>query len=286
MLYRAIRIFRIVFSLAFMAMVVAAAFLPSAHAQRLAHFLAHMEIVPALLTAGGLWVSAWAVITLLFGRIYCSSICPLGTLQDVVSRLASRRLTGPLDRYRYRHDRPMLRVLMLIVFVECLTFGATAWIHYMDPYTEFTRMVRFWLLGNAGALIGAAVTAVLTVAMAWRGGRLLCNSLCPVGAALGAQTSVSLTRIDINPDLCVHCGACERTCKGQCIRSDVSIVDNSRCVSCFDCTAVCPNGAITWRTGRHRLQWPLLQRTSAATPSALVAPNPQQKMKQPSSPAQ
>ena len=110
MLYRAIRIFRIVFSLAFMAMVVAAAFLPSAHAQRLAHFLAHMEIVPALLTAGGLWVSAWAVITLLFGRIYCSSIClwarcrmwcrawPLGVSRGRSTATATAT-TGPCSVY-------------------------------------------------------------------------------------------------------------------------------------------------------------------------------------------
>ena len=110
-----------------------------------------------------------------------------------------------------------------------------------------------------------------------RKGRVFCNTVCPVGALLGATTHVSMLSFDINPDLCIHCGKCEEVCKGRCINSTVSVVDNTRCVTCFNCTAVCPNGAITWRAGRHRLSWPLLQRIinsrTGTAPTGMSAPD-------------
>lgn len=218
------------------------------------------QIVPALLAGAGLWIVFWTVATLLMGRIYCSTACPLGTLQDIAARVMSGKLKGYMTRYRYRSIPMIVRLLALVVFVEAISLGAVGIAHWLDPYADFALLFGVGAGTTAAAVIGGVTVGLTAIISARIGGRTLCNTVCPMGCALGALSSVALLRFDINPDLCIHCGACERTCKGGCINSTVSIVDNSQCVTCFDCTAVCPNGAITWRRGRHRLQWPLLMK--------------------------
>ena len=50
-----------------------------------------MQFLPALLAVNVGVVSVLLVLTLLFGRVYCSVICPLGVFQDVVSWIAGKR---------------------------------------------------------------------------------------------------------------------------------------------------------------------------------------------------
>lgn len=234
-------------------------------------WLMRMQLVEAVLTASVGWLVMWTVVTLLFGRLYCSVACPLGALQDLVG-IAARRVRGKKRNFRYSRPRNTLRVLVVVVLVEVLCLGITALVGWLDPYSNYVRVLQAFTLNTAAAwAAGLTVLAVVT-AMSWRGGRLLCNTLCPVGAVLGGATKLSALRFDINPDLCIHCGECERVCKSQCVDQKRSLVDNSRCVTCFDCAAACPNGAITWRVGRHRLQWPLLQSIQTAAPSAMNAP--------------
>ena len=52
------------------------------------HRLAHLQFVPALLSLSVGILLFLIVLTLLFGRIYCSTICPMGILQDIIARLS------------------------------------------------------------------------------------------------------------------------------------------------------------------------------------------------------
>ena len=236
-------------------------------------WLANMQIIPAVLTATVGWLVLWFVVTVLFGRIYCSTACPLGFMQDAsaaLSRLIRRRRAN----YRYRRGMTAVRVLAVLVIVEAVCLGISGLVGYLDPYSNYVRVFKAFVVNSAAAWAAAAAVVAVVMAVSWRNGRLLCNTICPVGALMGAVTKVSILRFDINPDLCTQCGECERVCKAQCVKQLSSIVDNSRCVSCFNCVAACPNNAITWRIGRHRLQWPLMQRLAATnTPTAISTPN-------------
>ena len=53
--------------------------------------LAKIQLIPAILAGSGLTVIALAAAAILFGRLYCSTVCPLGVFQDIVSHFASRR---------------------------------------------------------------------------------------------------------------------------------------------------------------------------------------------------
>lgn len=269
-MYKGLRIARIAVALT-VALVIACAVLNVfGMGDTLGLWLTNMQIIPALITASVGWLIVWAVMTLLFGRAYCSFVCPLGTSMDVLSRTA-RWLTPRSRRrpYRYMCGVTWLRFLSVVALVEAGSLGFTLMVSIIDPAAAFNRMVKMFVAMSAtGLLSGIAVFVVLAIVAAANKGRLLCNTLCPVGAILGATTRVSLMRFDINPDMCIHCGKCEDVCKSRCIKQMVSVVDNTRCVTCFDCVAVCPTGAIKWRVGQHRLQWPLLQRISSAKAGA------------------
>ncbi len=90
----------------------------------------------------------------------------------------------------------------------------------------------------------AVISFAVLFAMAWRNGRLYCNSICPVGALLGLLSRFSLFKPRIHDHKCVHCGLCEKNCKSSCIDSEHRKIDYSRCVVCGDCMKACKTKAI------------------------------------------
>ncbi len=222
----------------------------------------------------------WLVATLLLGRVYCSTACPLGTLQDGVAWLAKRMKTRGKGFYRFEYGNWRLRFITLLLLVVSATSGTEQHTYLQigllcDPFPLYNNVVThlheaaspesqtWWTPLLSGVMIGAAIVVFAIAWMAWCGGRTFCNTICPVGTVLGGVSQFSLMQLDVNPDLCVSCGACERECKASCVSAVQHTIDHSRCVMCLNCAAACPNHAITYRPGRHRLTTPLLRRTTS-----------------------
>lgn len=217
--------------------------------------------MPALLAGAGGWLLLWAAITALVGRIYCSTACPLGTLQDIAARLR-RRPHG----YFYSAPRSITRWSVVFAAAVAALLGISIVVGIFDPAAAYSRIVVYLgrpIVGATAFSLAAGSIAIATLAVAvavpLARGRLLCNTVCPVGTLLGGLSRFALYHIDINTDKCTGCGLCTARCKAECIDPSAHTVDPSRCVMCFDCTAACPNQAITLRRGRHRLQIPMLQ---------------------------
>ncbi|MDE6300355.1 MAG: 4Fe-4S binding protein [Muribaculaceae bacterium] len=223
-------------------------------------WLRHWQLIPALATGTGIWLLLWLGVTLLLGRIYCSTACPLGTFQDCISRLLRRRKFGFTVPY------PLVRWCTFFLGTGAFVLGITTVSQALDPSAGFDRIVTAVagplgasLAFTAGSMLAAAATLVVVGTMSFRRGRLLCNTLCPLGTIMGALSVNSMLHMDINPDKCVGCGRCSAGCKSECIDHIAHTIDLTRCVVCFDCAAGCPTGAITFRRGRHQLQLPLLR---------------------------
>lgn len=238
-------------------------------------WLAKIQFLPAVLALNFVVIAILLVLTLLFGRIYCSVICPLGIFQDCVSNLSSKR-KGKKARFSYSKEIKWLRYGVLVLFVIALVAGLNALVALLAPYSAYGRMVQsllapVWQWGNnllawiaerqdsyafvtkdvwlksLPTLIVAAVTFVVVVVLAWRNGRTYCNTICPVGTTLSFFSRFAMFRPVIDKSKCKSCHACERKCKAACIDVDNHKIDYSRCVDCFDCIDSCRLGALKYR---------------------------------------
>lgn len=238
-------------------------------------WLAKIQFLPAVLALNFVVIAILLVLTLLFGRIYCSVICPLGIFQDCVSNLSSRR-KGKKARFSYSKEIKWLRYGVLVLFVIALVAGLNSLVALLAPYSAYGRMVQsllapVWQWGNnllawiaerqdsyafvtkevwlksLPTLIVAAVTFIVVVVLAWRNGRTYCNTICPVGTTLSFFSQFAMFRPVIDKSKCKSCHACERKCKSACIDIDNHRIDYSRCVDCFDCIDSCRLGALKYR---------------------------------------
>lgn len=216
-------------------------------------FFPKTQFAPAVLAAVqgslvGLAVAAVLVLlTLLFGRVYCSWLCPLGVLQDIVNRLR-RPFSARRKGARYGRNLWWLRAAVLLVVVGAFALGCNVPLMWTEPYTlaarafsaawDFSRYEGITLL-----FIGCAVAVPLLLALL--AGRLYCNTLCPVGAALGALACKAPFAPQLNKESCKRCGTCMKVCKAAAIDVKNGRVDKSRCVGCYRCLAACPHHALT-----------------------------------------
>jgi len=244
-------------------------------------WMAKVQFLPAVLALNAAVVAFLLVITLLFGRIYCSVICPLGVMQDIISWIHGKTKKKNRFRFNYSPARNWMRYPILIIFIIGLALGAHSIAILIAPYSAYGRIAAnilapVYQLGNnffawiaerlgsyafystqvwiksVSSLVTAAVTLALVGFLAWKHGRSWCNTVCPVGTVLGFVSRFSLFAPVINTDKCRNCGLCGKQCKASCINMKEHEVDYSRCVACMDCIDTCKDGAIsyTFRYGR------------------------------------
>ena len=235
-------------------------------------WLAKIQFLPAVLALNVGVIVLLVALTLIFGRVYCSVICPLGVMQDIISWFAGRRKK---NRFSYSPAKNWLRYAVLAIFVATLVAGFGAVALLVAPYSAFGRIAQnlfapIWKWGNnllafiaervdsyafysTEVVVGswatfavAAVTLIILGILAWRNGRTYCNTICPVGTVLGALSRFSLLKPIIDTDKCINCGLCARKCKAACIDAKNHEIDYSRCVVCMDCLESCSKNAIKY----------------------------------------
>lgn len=240
-------------------------------------WMAKVQFLPALLALHVGIVVALLLLTFVLGRVYCSVVCPLGVMQDVVSRIAKFRKKGR-NKYAYSAPKTWLRITVMAIFVLALLLGVGSLVALLAPYSAYGRIVStlfqpvyiaannvlagmaeradsyafytadVWMKSVA-TLSVAVVTLVVIAVLAWRNGRTYCNTICPVGSLLGFVARFSLLKPVIDKSKCNGCRLCERNCKAACIDAKAHKIDYSRCVACMDCIDKCHKHAISyaWR---------------------------------------
>lgn len=262
-----LRTFRVLFSTVFLVLSVCYLFLGHV-ANRMARIPEYLQIIPSSIASCIGVTVAWLAVTLVFGRIYCSSVCPIGTLQDSATWIHRRHIAP----FRYRKGAQWSRQV-LFAYVVCLLLGILGVATLIEPWNMMRSAARIsnhagaeqwtWLLFSKSAGLGAAVgIAVLVAVWVWAllCGRRFCNEVCPIGTVLGYASRRSLMHIEIDPDKCTGCLKCEDVCKAECIKVVSRYVDNSRCVRCFDCLNVCEENAIRYQPDRNRRATPLFRK--------------------------
>lgn len=211
-------------------------------------WMAKLQFLPSCFALNFGIVAAIVIATILFGRIYCSVICPLGVFQDIINWISSRRKNKD-RRFKFVKERKWLRYGIFTVFAILHFAGLQAFAALVAPYSAYGRIVRSIVApAQVGAIViaVAAITLVLVAVLAWLGGRTWCNNVCPVGTLLGLFSNVAFFRPRIDESKCIGCKGCEKKCKASCIDSTNHKIDYSRCVDCFDCLDNCKVDAIKY----------------------------------------
>ena len=237
-------------------------------------WLAKIQFLPAVMALNVVVVVVLIALTLIFGRIYCSIICPLGVFQDILARFGQKH-----HKYSYSREVRWLRYPVLVVFIIAAVAGIGTLFQLLAPYSAYGRIATMifqpiWKLGNnllatvaeradsyafysvdvwmksLPVFIIAAVTLVVLFILAWRGGRTYCNTICPVGTVLSFFARFSWLKVHFDTDKCKNCSLCSKNCKAACIDYKTHTVDYSRCVVCGNCIDSCKFGALRYDNAR------------------------------------
>lgn len=238
-------------------------------------FLAKVQFIPAILAINLAALLFVVLLTALFGRLYCSVICPLGVLQDGIARIGKKAKKKKKQPYNFSPAKSWMRYTFLTLFVVAAIAHIAAIAAFLDPYAIYGRIANslllpIWQAGNnllallaermdsyafyttdvwlksLPTLIVAVVSLLIVGVLSFRNGRTYCNTICPVGTILGLIARRSFYRIQIN-NQCNGCMRCARNCKASCIDIKEKSVDHSRCVTCFNCLSKCKRGAIQYK---------------------------------------
>lgn len=236
-------------------------------------WMAKIQFLPALLSLNLLVIACLIILTLLFGRLYCSVICPLGIMQDGFAWFGKK---AGKNRYSFSKAKNLLRYSMLGIMAVAIVAGINSLVAILAPYSAYGRIVSsllqpVWIWGNnllaswaeshdsyafyevefwskgTGVTVVAVATLVILAILAWRNGRTYCNTICPVGTVLGFFSKFALFRVVIDRSKCVDCKLCSRNCKSACIDINNHQIDYSRCVGCFDCIGKCKKNALEYK---------------------------------------
>ena len=72
-------------------------------------WIAKIQFLPALMALNVAVLIAIIIVTALFGRVYCSIVCPLGIMQDAMARIGRM---AKKNRYAFSKAKTTLRWLM------------------------------------------------------------------------------------------------------------------------------------------------------------------------------
>lgn len=255
-------------------------------------WMAKIQFLPAVFALNFGIVAVLVVLTFLFGRIYCSVICPLGVFQDIISWINGSRKKKNRFRFSFSPAKNWLRYGILALFIAAVIAGIHSFVALLAPYSAYGRIVNnifspvykwgnnllaymaerldsytfyasdVWIKSLPTFIIAAASLIVIFI-LAWRGGRTYCNTICPVGSILGLISRFSLFAPVIDTEKCRNCGLCSKRCKASCINMKAHEIDYSRCVACMDCIDTCSENAI-----KYKYRFPAKKKAKAAEPVA------------------
>jgi len=252
--------------------------------QRFFHFdplLALITILSARL------VYAWfafslvtAVATILFGRVFCGWVCPLGAVHQfasfafkktkflrppredkaslapkyyillivLVAALFGLDLAGYLDPLSFLTRSFALAVLPAVAEAFSSLSGVLYGVGALGPARAISQALQNWTI-NTTFIMGVSVGLLFlgAVALNARKERFWCRYLCPLGALLGLLSRWNLLKLRIDPEKCIKCGLCTQHCETQAHPYPEETWKSGECVYCQNCASICPTGAISFR---------------------------------------
>lgn len=202
------------------------------------HITSVIKLGPEALTNNltTLMIAVFTIITtLIWGRVFCSSLCPFGAVQDFIARFSPKKWRIKVPQKIHDNALYIKYGILALIVVTAMVNPAISIFQYFEPFGTiffFSPSVVLWAI-----LIAILVACVFIE-------RFYCRYACPLGAALGIVAMVSPKRIKRVPQ-CTLCKVCEHSCPTGAIRGEK--IDFKECVRCDVCESKLINLAGTCR---------------------------------------
>ena len=235
------------------------------------------------------WALGLIFATLLLGRIFCGFICPLGTINHMVSwfrpALKGERMIQANQKASSQKVKYFLLIAILLGAIIGLNLAGL-----IDPISLLFRSLGLAVLPGLGLgikaifdlmansdikmfnLLSYAAEIIVSPVFgygyqafqtAWFIGltfllilflnrirpRFWCRTLCPLGALLGIFSRFSILGLVKDQEKCTNCQLCTKGCQGAASPGPDRQWENAECLLCFNCFDACPEDALSFQFG-------------------------------------
>lgn len=198
-------------------------------------------LLPPVHAASMLLLLAFMGVSLLLKKTFCSWLCPIGTVSELLGRWGRRCFGRPARLPRWV-DVPLrgIKYLLLAFFLYISLSMPALGIRYflMSAYGTIidVKMLDFFRYPGTITLcsVGVLTIASLIIQNPW------CRYLCPYGALMGLLSLLSPFKIRRNPASCIDCGKCSQNCPSGIPVDKLIQVKSVECSGCMTCTESCP----------------------------------------------
>ena len=197
------------------------------------------------------------LVSLFLRRVFCSHVCPLGTILDIFDITVGvfwRFVTKPIRKKMGNGQSGALRFLKYGILAG-LIFAASGGVvlsQYISPLSLLTNCIgNLHMLFNGIALIPEAIATLgILVSILLLGlirKRFFCRVLCPSGAFFALWNLLCL-RERVVSEKCVDCGKCVAKCSFDALNNG-AVTTGAECAACYDCHGICPVDCIefSWK---------------------------------------
>ncbi|MHB1687243.1 MAG: 4Fe-4S binding protein [Ignavibacteriaceae bacterium] len=216
-------------------------FLPISSMMGFYLFLSTGQIHPA--HPAGLFIfAAIVLVSLVFGKAFCSWLCPIGFISELIGDFGEKIFKGKVQIPKWL-DYPLrsLKYLLLgfLFYAVFFLMNIVAVKAFLDsPYNQVAdlKMYYFFVDISRTALIILASLFLLSIVIR----NFWCRYLCPYGALLGLVSFLSPYKIKRNPVSCIDCGLCAKACPSKIKVDIINTVLSDECNTCLSCVDACP----------------------------------------------
>lgn len=240
-----------------------------------------------ILIKGFIWAAGILILTILLGRVFCSFLCPLGTLHHAVGWVKPALKGARMIQANQKTSSQRWKYFLLIAMLTGAILGLNA-TGLLDPIALLFRSTALAVLPAFGtglraifdtlAVSDSKILSTLSYAgevlvspvfgftsQAYQTGwfiglvflmilflnrirpRFWCRTLCPLGALLGIFSRFSILKLEQYSEKCTHCNLCTRHCQGAASPKPGTKWDTAECLMCFNCHNVCPEDALAFK---------------------------------------
>jgi len=179
--------------------------------------------------------------TLIFGRIFCGFACPVGALQELISKLKFKSDFKKQKSVKYKLDLSTKKAnIVRWCFFGLIILTSIIWslaiLQFINPFLGLNYFKNPLSIILLIPLITLIIVAVLSIFIY----RPWCRLLCPFGALASLTSRFSRYKLR-RTESCTECGLCEKICPTQ---EAFAYSSKSECYLCNRCVEVCPQNAL------------------------------------------